>query len=176
MQYRDVLERIWVLDPVPAWLPSHNHLKRLGAASKHQLVDPALAARLIGVDADALLEGREAAFPRPRDVSLLSQLFESLVAASVRVYSQASESSIGHLRTNNGNHEVDLIVSRNDRRVIAIEVKLSQSIDDDDVRHLLWLQDTLGDDLLDAIVVHTGSEAYRRKDGIGVVPAALLGP
>jgi ribosomal protein L14 len=33
-----------------------------------------------------------------------------------------------------------------------------------------------GGDLIDAIVVTTGSEAYRRTDGIGVVPAALLGP
>ncbi len=33
-----------------------------------------------------------------------------------------------------------------------------------------------GDDLLDAVVVTTGTEAYRRKDGIAVVPAALLGP
>lgn len=35
---------------------------------------------------------------------------------------------------------------------------------------------TIGDELLDAIVVTTGPEAYRRRDGIGVVPAALLGP
>jgi len=34
----------------------------------------------------------------------------------------------------------------------------------------------MGADLLDAIVVTTGTEAYRRKDGIGIVPAALLGP
>jgi hypothetical protein len=30
--------------------------------------------------------------------------------------------------------------------------------------------------VLDAIVVTTGTDAYRRPDGIGVVPAALLGP
>ena len=34
----------------------------------------------------------------------------------------------------------------------------------------------IGDDLLDAVVVTTGTEAYRRPDGIAVVPAALLGP
>src|SRR5215213_3807438 len=44
--YRDALERLWLLDPVPGWLPSRNHLKRLNAAEKHQLADPALAARL----------------------------------------------------------------------------------------------------------------------------------
>jgi hypothetical protein len=35
---------------------------------------------------------------------------------------------------------------------------------------------SLGDDLLDSVVVTTGSHAYRRKDGVAVVPAALLGP
>ena len=41
---------------------------------------------------------------------------------------------------------------------------------------LRWLQTKLGDDLLDAVVVTTGRHAYRRPDGIAVVPAALLGP
>jgi hypothetical protein len=43
------------------------------------------------------------------------------------------------------------------------------------VKHLHWLRDELGDDLLDAVVVNTGPNAYRRPDGIAVVPAALLG-
>lgn len=60
--------------------------------------------------------------------------------------------------------------------MLAIEVKLAHTIRDDDVRHLRWLKDQLGDDVLDAIVVTTGADAYRRPDGIGVVPAALLGP
>jgi len=34
----------------------------------------------------------------------------------------------------------------------------------------------MGEDLLDDMVVTSGSVAYRRKDGIAVVPAALLGP
>jgi uncharacterized protein len=44
------------------------------------------------------------------------------------------------------------------------------------VQHLLWLREQIGDDLLDSLVIHTGPQAYRRQDGIAVVPAALLGP
>jgi hypothetical protein len=40
----------------------------------------------------------------------------------------------------------------------------------------LWLREKLGAELLDAVVTHAGPQAYRRKDGIAVVPAALLGP
>jgi hypothetical protein len=48
--------------------------------------------------------------------------------------------------------------------------------DGHDVGNLVWLREKLGEDLLDALVLTTGSEAYRRADGIGVVPLALLGP
>lgn len=35
--YRDALQRLWILDPLEAWLPSRNQLTRLTAAPKHQL-------------------------------------------------------------------------------------------------------------------------------------------
>jgi hypothetical protein len=61
-------------------------------------------------------------------------------------------------------------------RVVALEVKLAGSVGDDDVVHLRWLRDQLGDELLNAAVITTGPYAYRRQDGIAVIPAALLGP
>ena len=176
LAYRDALERLWILDPLPAWLPALSHLRRLGSAPRHHLADPALAARLLGIDAGALLEAGTSGPLTPRDRTLLGQLFESLVTLDVRVYAQAAEARVGHLRTHGGEHEIDLIVERGDHRVLAMEVKLTATIRDDDVRHLRWLRDQLGDDVLDAVVVTTGADAYRRADGIGVVPLALLGP
>jgi predicted AAA+ superfamily ATPase len=175
LPYREALERLWILDPVPAWLPSRSPISRLTHPPKHHLTDPALAARLLGLDAEALLGGEDGGVPLPRDGALLGHLFESLVALSVRVYAQAAEARVFHLRTMGGRNEVDLIVERGDRRVVAIEVKLGRVVEDDDVAHLRWLRGEIGDDLLDAIVVHTGPDAYRRPDGIGVVPLALLG-
>lgn len=61
-------------------------------------------------------------------------------------------------------------------RVVAIEVKLTATPDDHDVRQLLWLREQIGDDLVDMAVVTTGKYAYRRPDGVAVIPAALLGP
>jgi len=174
--YRETLERLWILDPLPAWLPTSSHLRQLGSAPRHHLTDPALAARLLGIDADALLDAGTSGPLTPRNGTLLGQLFESLVTLDVRVHAQRSEARVGHLRTHRGDHEVDLIVERGDHRVLAIEVKLAHTVRDDDVRHLRWLRDRLGDELLDAIVITTGSDAYRRADGIGIVPAALLGP
>lgn len=174
--YRDVLSRLWVIDPVSGWLPTRNHLARLTQAPKHHLADPGLAARLLGVDEGALLTGATAGQVGPRDGTLLGQLFESLVTLSVRAYAQAAEARVRHLRTKEGRQEVDLIVERRDQRIVAIETKLSGVVTDDDVRHLLWLREILGDDVLDLVVVNTGPFAYRRPDGVAVVPAALLGP
>jgi uncharacterized protein len=174
--YRNTLERLWIVDDVPAWLPSRSHIRRLGEAPKHQLADPALATRLLGVGPAALLNGQSSGPSIPRDGTLLGTLFESLVTLSLRVYAQAGEARVHHLRTHGGEREVDLIVAREDQRVVAIEVKLAGDVDDGDVRNLHWLREQIGGDLLDAIVVTTGSAAYRRADGIAVVPAALLGP
>jgi uncharacterized protein len=176
MPYRDVLERLYVLDPLPGWRPARSHIKRLTEPPKHHLTDPALATTLLGLTSEQLLAGDEPAVAVPRDGTFLGALFESLVTQSVRVYAQAAEASVGHLRTFAGEREVDLIVERGDGRAIALEVKLHPVGTDKDVRHLKWLREQLGDDLLDAVVVTTGSEAYRRPDGIAVVPAALFGP
>ena len=87
--YREILERLWILDPVPGWSPSRSHLSRLTAAEKHQFSDPALAARLVGATKGALLEGKSFGPPIPRDGTFLGALFESLVTLSVRVLRRA---------------------------------------------------------------------------------------
>ena len=174
--YRGVLTRLWILDEIDAWIPTNNPLSELGHAPKHQLADPALAARLLGVDGPALLSGGAPGPIIPRDGTLLGALFESLVTLSMRAYAARSDAVVRHMRTARGRREIDLIVERDDGAVVAIEVKLTQTVTDADVRHLLWLQDKLGGRLLESVVVTTGPAAYRRRDGVAVVPLALLGP
>lgn len=175
--YREILQRMWLLEELPAWTGSKNLLTALGQTPKHHLADPGLAARLVGAPPGSLLATPDPGVVSiPRDGTLLGALFESLVTLSTRVYADASGASVSHFRTQRGDHEVDLIVTGDDGAVLALEVKLGRVPDDRDVRHLSWLRDRLGDDLVDAAVITTGSEAYRRPDGIAVIPAALLGP
>jgi predicted AAA+ superfamily ATPase len=176
LPYREVLQRLFLLDEVPGWQPSRNQFGQLALPPKHHLADPALAARLLNATAKDLLAGESPGPIVPRDGTLLGALFESLVTLSIRVYAQAAETHISHFRTRGGRHEVDLIVERDDGRVIAIEVKLGADVKSDSLRHLNWLQQQMGDDLLERVLITTGPEAYRRADGICVVPAALLGP
>lgn len=173
--YRQQLERLFLLDPLEAWIPSFAPLRRLTYGPKHHLVDPALAARLVGVSRDGLLRG-DGARVSTSTGTWLGALFESLVTQSIRVYAASVDARVGHLRTKNTEHEVDLVVEAADRRAVAIEVKLSNSVQHSDVRQLNWLHDQLGDRLVDRIVINTGPYAYRRPDGVAVIPLALLGP
>ncbi|MHB1212564.1 MAG: AAA family ATPase, partial [Candidatus Nanopelagicales bacterium] len=88
----------------------------------------------------------------------------------------AVQATVGHLRTKSTEREIDLIVERADRSIVAIEIKLSATVDDKDVRHLTWIREQLPDRVVDTVVINTGEHAYRRSDGVAVIPLALLGP
>lgn len=167
ISYRDHLTQLFLLDEVPAWSPSRVSLGRLQQAPKHQLADPALAARAMSLTASSLAS--------PRGAHMVGPLFESLATLSVRVASQAVDATTGHLRGRDGTREVDLIAEGPDGQIVAFEVKLSRTVRDEDVRHLLWLREQMPEDIADLVVLTTGPTAYRRKDGVAVVPLALLG-
>lgn len=175
IRYRDWLTSLWLLDPVPAWHPQGPALQSLARGPKHHLVDPALAAHLMQVSAGRLLDGHGRVMPG-RNASALGALFESLCTLTVRTCAQAAEATTSHLRTTRGDHEIDLIVERYDGQIVGLEVKLAPDIDDRDVRHLHWLRRTYGEPVADLVVLTTGPYAYRRPDGVAVVPLGLFGP
>ena len=80
------------------------------------------------------------------------------------------------MRTKDTAREIVVVVESESRKVVAIEVKLSETVSDRDVRHLNWLHEEIGDRLADKVVITTGKFAYRRHDGVAVVTLALLGP
>lgn len=171
----EVLKMLRILDEVPAWLPGFNFLAQLAQAPKRHLVDPALAVRALGLNAKMLLGGEEGVLKIEGQGDLLGRLFESLATLSIRVFAQTLGATISHLRTSRGEHEVDLILETADRKIIGIEVKLSPTVKDDDVKHLLWLKENAKTEVIDLIVITTGDSAFRRADGVAVIPLALIG-
>lgn len=96
-------------------------------------------------------------------------MFEALATLTVRVAAEAA-------RARNGDHEIDLIAETRDGRIVTIEVKLAASVTDPDVQHSVWLRSRLLEDVADLVILTTGTTAYRRRDGVAVIPLALLGP
>ena len=175
LPYVELLTALRILDPLPAWVPSSSHLSALAAAPKHHLADPALAARLVRLRAAQLLRGEAPETVIPRDGTYLGALFESLAALSVRTFAQNCDARVHHLRTHGGRHEVDFVVE-GAAGVVGMEAKLAGTVTATDVVHLSWLRERLGDACTDLVVLTTGPEAYRRPDGIAVVPLGLLQP
>lgn len=180
IEYRRLMQSLWILDELPGWTPDRNELSKANQAAKHHLVDPALAAVLVGATLTNLMEQGEPI--RHRELSgtrdpgkIVGNLLESLAAQSVRVYAQSARATVSHLSTKDG-HEVDLIVEGEDGRVVALEVKANPGGTSNDTKHVRWLHERIGPDLADAAVLTTGQVAYRGNDGIARIPLALLGP
>lgn len=145
LAYRDVLTKLWIL------------------------ADPALVTTLLNLSEETLLSGVTGSG------ELFGRLLESLATLTVRSAGAAAEANTFHLRTRGGQQEIDLVLERYDGAVIAFEVKLARSVTDHDVRHLHWLGEKLGPRLTNKVILTTGPDAYRRRDGVAVVPLALLG-
>lgn len=165
--YRDHLSSLWLLDPTPGWSTSLSRYGNLLQAPKHQLADPALSARLLRLS-NRTLNSRRGAY-------MAGPLFESLTWLTLAVVASHHRAKLYHLRQHGGGREVDYILEGRDGQIVGVEVKLASNVDSHDVRHLLWLRDMYPDDVIDLVVVTAGPHAYRRPDGIAVVPLALLG-
>ena len=171
--YRDVLSSLYLLDQVDAYLPSKKLLVRSALAPKHFLADPALAARLLNLNEPKLMSAGEPGVSNG-DRTRLGDFFEALVALSLQTYAAANDAQLSHFRDHDGQREVDFIIHRGDGEAVGVEVKLKSSITDRDVRHLRWLKKSLPDQIVDLVVINAGTHAYRRHDGVAVIPLAML--
>ena len=165
--YLDALRRLMIVDEVDAWSAELRSRTRLTTTPKRHLVDPSLAAGLLGANPDRLL----------RELSTLGFLFESLVTRDLRVYAAANDASLFHYRERDGELEVDIIVERGDGEWIAVEVKLGGDLIDRAAGALTRLANTRVRRPPAALVIVTATEyAYQRSDGILVAPLSLIGP
>ena len=166
--YLVALERLMITENQPAWSTALRDAAKLRQAPKRHLVCPSLAAATMGATADKLV----------REPKTLGALFESQVVRDLRVYSSRERGRLYHHRDSRS-REIDIIVEYPDGWV-AVEVKLGAGGVEAAVANLLRVTATIDTQMVgepDALVVVTGSgAAYRRKDGVVVVPLGALRP
>jgi len=167
--YVRALARLFVVEDLPAWSPALRSRGVLRSSATHHFVDPSLAAAALGAGPDRLLA----------DPETLGLLFESLVIRDLRVYGQVLGATVSHYRENTG-AEADAILQLRDGRWAGIEVKLGQADVDAGARSLLRVAGNVDPSRHGApafLAVVTGwGYAYRRPDGVHVVPIGTLGP
>ena len=167
--YIQKLQKLYVIDDLPAWNVSLRSKTALRQTPKRHLTDPSLAATAIGATQDKLL----------RDLNTLGFLFESLCVRDIRVYAAANDCSISFYRDKT-ELEIDIIIEKTDGTWGAMEVKLGSFQEDEAAKNLITLSKRVdvnktGDPAFLAILTG-GKYPYKRKDGVFVIPIGCLAP
>jgi predicted AAA+ superfamily ATPase len=164
LAYDRLLSNLLVVDAVPAWWT--NRLKRLVRTPKRYVIDPGIAAAQLSLDVAGVR----------RDGDLLGRLLDTFVMAQLRADVTVSETepSLYHLRSEQGRHEIDIIVEYADGTVFGFEVKSGGGPNTDDAKHLRWLRDELGDRFIGGAVLHSGPRRYPLTERIVATPICSL--
>ncbi len=167
--YLDALTRLFVIENQQPFAASLRSGMRLRKAEKRHFCDPSLAAALLKATPEKL----------ERDLRTLGFLFEGLVERDLRTYAEALGGELSHYQ-DYGNHEIDAVVELSDGRWVGIEVKLGVNQEESAAEGLkkIAAQMSAGGNAPSALLVVVGlaSAAYRRKDGVYVVPITALRP
>ena len=168
--YLDALDRLMLTEPLPAWQPHMRSRTRLRTTPVHHFVDPSIGIAALGVGTAELLADLEAA----------GFHFESLGLRDLRVYSQALGATLSCWRDTQLNQEIDAILELPNGRWAGFEFKLGEAQADaaaESLLHMASKVDKARHGEPAALVVVTGGRfAYRRPDGVLVVPITSLGP
>jgi len=165
--YMNALRRIYVVEDLPAWSPSLRSKTAIRTTPKRHFVDPSIATAVLRANPEGILS----------DFHFFGFMFEALCARDMRIYTQTNDGDLFHYRDKSG-LESDLIVRLRDGRWAAIEVKLGNKQIDEAAENLLSLKARINEDTMGKasfLMILTGGQyAYRRKDGVLVVPLACL--
>ncbi len=167
MSYMNALKRIFVVEDQLAWQPSLRSKTAIRTSSKRHFVDPSLAVAALRTGPDGLLA----------DFETFGFLFESLCTRDMRVYAQVNDGNVYHYRDKN-NLESDMIIQLNNGQWAPVEVKMGSRQIDEAAHHLKKLCKYVDIQKMGApafmMVLTAGEFAYKRDDGILVVPIGCL--
>ena len=165
--YITALKRLFVVEDVKAWQPSLRSKTGIRTSDKRHFVDTSIATAVLGLTPKSLLE----------DFNLFGYLFEDLCVRDLRVYTQPLRGEVFHYHDNN-NLEADIILRLNDGRWAAVEVKTGSKEIDMAAENLIKLSNIIDTTKVGKpsflMVLTAGQFAYRRDDGVYVVPIACL--
>jgi len=167
--YLDALEKLFVLEKIPAWKPGIRSKTRMRRTPKRMLVDPSLAISALGTSAEELIF----------DLETYGFMFEGLCQRDLSIYADAIEAEHFHYR-DDSNLEVDAIIEKRNGDWGAFEIKLGEHQADQAASTLIRLRDKMviqGAPPPKCLAVITGGGVgHRRKDGVYTIPINSLRP
>lgn len=170
--YLTALEKLYVIEEVPAWCPNIRSASAIRSSNKREFIDPSIAVAALNLSPELLLH----------DLNTFGFIFETLCIRDLKVYSYKLGGSVSYYHDKYG-LEADCVLHLNDGRCALIEFKLGGKQIDEGAKHLLKIKELIlkankenknikEPDLL--MVITGGEMAYTRKDGVRVVPIGCL--
>lgn len=172
--YAGALERLFVIEDIDAWCPAIRSASAVRSSRKRCFTDPSMAVAALG------------ASPRMLELDLrtFGFIFECMCIRDLKVYSQSLGGRVSYYNDRYG-LEVDVVLHLEDGRYALIECKLGSREVDEGARHLLEVKKLIREKNEkekqvplrepDLLIVLTGGEmAYRREDGVCVIPLGCL--
>lgn len=171
--YLNALERLYVIEDIPAWSPSIRSATTIRSSKKKGFIDPSIAVAALALSPEALLQ----------DMNTFGFIFESLCIRDLRVYSSSMGGRVSYYNDRYG-LEADCVLHLEDGRYALIEFKLGNSGMEEGAKHLVELKRLIqkANEEKKArlrepelMVIITGGEmAYTRNDGVKVIPIGCL--
>lgn len=168
-EYIRILRKLYVIEDLKAWNPNLRSKTAIRTSDTRYFVDPSLAAASLRIGPNDLIN----------DLNTLGFLFEALVIRDLRVYSEALDGDVYHYRDSRG-IECDAVIHLRNGKYALIEVKLGgQTLVEEGAATLKKVlgsidTDKMGEPSFMAVITGTGPYAYRRKDGIYLIPIGAL--
>lgn len=168
--YLDIFQRLFLTDNQPPFSTGIRSSVRVKQAEKRHFADPSLACALLKATPAGLLG----------DLETLGFLFEALCERDLRIYAQSFDGSLYHYQDYSG-REIDAVIELSDGTWCAFEIKLGANQIDAAAENLLDTQRQFQADPKGrppevlCVLCGLANAAYRRPDGVFVVPLTALG-
>lgn len=167
--YLTALRKIFVIEDMPAWNPNLRSKTAVRTSDTRYYVDPSLGVAALGLGPNDLVN----------DLNTFGLFFETMCIRDLRVYADALDGSVYHYRDKNG-LECDAVVHLRNGAYGLIEIKLGgEKLIEDGAKTLTALTNIIDTSRMKApafcmVLTGVGDFAYRRTDGVYVVPIGCL--
>ena len=167
--YLDALRKIFVVEDMPAWNPNLRSKTAIRSSDTRYYIDPSIAAAALGVGPTDLLN----------DLKTFGFLFETLCVRDLRVFADALNGEVYHYRDKDG-QECDAVIHLRNGKYGLIEMKLGgDKLIEEGAKSLKAMQEKIDTEKMKSpsflmVLTGIGDYAYRRHDGVCVVPIGCL--
>ena len=167
--YVSALQKIFVVEDMPAWNPNLRSKTAIRSSDTRYYIDPSIAAAALGIGPNDLVN----------DLKTFGFLFETLCIRDLRVFADALNEEVYHYRDKDG-QECDAVIHLKNGKYGLIEIKLGgDKLIEEGAKSLKAMEAKIDTDKMNApsflmVLIGIGDYAYRRQDGVYVVPIGCL--